>query len=84
MAKNSTKVDAEVLLGHIRCGGSLRFPKIGQKWSKMVKNGQKSHFSPHPLGNILKIKKNVKKVAGIVGIDLTNSNLMLLGHIWYR
>ena len=52
--------------------------KIGQKWSKMVKNGQKSHFSPHPLGNILKIKKNVNKVAGIVGIDLTNSNLMLL------
>ena len=34
-------------------------PQVPQKWSKMVQNDQKSHFSPHPHGNLPKIEKKI-------------------------
>ena len=53
-------------------------PRLPQNWSKKALNGQKLHFSPHPHGNHPKIEKIIKKVAGVVGIDLTNSALVLM------
>ena len=51
---------------------------------KMVKKGQKmvkNHFSPHPHKYLPKMEKNIEKVARVVGINLTNSALVLMGHI---
>jgi len=56
-------------------------PQVPQKWSKKAQNGQKSHFSPHLHGHLPKIKKIIKKVAGVVEIDLNNSALVLMSHI---
>jgi len=59
-------------------------PQVPPKWSKKAQNGQKSYFSPHLHGYLPKIKKSIKKVAGVVEIDLNNSALVLMGHIWFR
>ena len=58
-------------------------PQVPPKWSKKAQNGQKSYFSPHLHGYLPKIKKSIKKVAGVVEIDLNNSALVLIGHIWF-
>jgi len=42
---------------------------------------KKSHFSPHPHEYLLKIEKNIQKVARVIGIDFINSALVLMGHI---
>jgi len=56
-------------------------PQVPPKWSKKAQNGQKSHFSPHLHDYLPKIRKTIKKVAGVVEIDLNNSALVLMGHI---
>ena len=56
--------------------GAQKMVKNGQKWSKMT-----LFTTPH--GKLSKIKKIIKEVSGVIGIDLTNSNLMLLYHIWF-
>ena len=48
------------------------------KMSKKAHNGQNLNFPPHPHGNQPKMNIIIKNLAGVVGIDLTNSALVLL------
>ena len=47
----------------------------------MVKIGQKSIFSSQPHGNPLNEKKIIKYMAQVVDLDLSNTALVLQGHI---